>query len=350
MLERVFKSAMKSLPGLAAGLILGLPDRWLRLLFGSPPAAAAGLRPDAWAICRLAATVEEPADQLDPARERARTDRMSQAVAAEIEHPVVTEDIDLRPDGEALAARLYTPAGVSAQGPLLIWFHGGGWVVGSLDSHESPCHMLAVKARVRVLSIDYRLAPEHPFPAAPEDALAAWTAVEEDPPRFGTEPGGIAVGGDSAGGNLAAVLCQDLKGSGASQPKAQVLLYPVTEIGSQRESMSTFSSGFLLTRQRMEWFNKQYVPAGAEEDPRAAPLLATDLTGLAPAYVSTSEADILRDEGEAYARRLMEAGVEVRYDRLPVAHSWFNQTRSRSARTAHGILASNVKSLLNGST
>ena len=128
------------------------------------------------------------------------------------------------------------------------------------------------------------------------------------------------------------------------------IAFPVTEIGSQRESMSTFSSGFLLTRQRMEWFNKQYVPAGAEEDPRAAPLLATDLTGLAPAYVSTSEADILRDEGEAYARRLMEAGVEVRYDRLPVAHSWFNQTRSRSARTAHGILASNVKSLLNGST
>jgi acetyl esterase len=231
-------------------------------------------------------------------------------------------------------------------GPLLVFFHGGGWAVGSILSHDRACARLAHDSGVKVLSVEYRLAPENPFPAAPDDALRAWRAVAAQPERFGAEPGQIAVGGDSAGGNLAAVLCQDLRDAGEPQPALQLLIYPVTEVGSRRPSMTDFSTGFYLTSDRMDVFSDLYVKPDGYSNPRVSPILAEDLTGLAPAWVITALADPLRDEGEDYAGRLAEAGVWVRKDRFPLIHAWFNMTRSRSSKAAHLVLAKGLAGLM----
>ena len=331
--------------GVAARMLFSLPDGALRRIFGEPPEAAAGLAPDAWALCRVADLIESASEVDDPVLMRIETEVLAFAVADRTPLPVETSDFDLNPGGNSLPARLYKPAGETGPGPLLIWFHGGGWVVGSIASHDYSCRRLTHNSGVRILSVEYRLGPEQPFPAAADDALAAWDAVNADPGRFETEPGRIAVGGDSAGGNLAAVLCQDLRLAGRDQPSFQVLVYPVTEIGIQSRSMKDFATGFYLTEERMNFYDNHYAPGAAAEDLRASPLKAESFDGLAPAYVNTCLADPLRDEGEMYARRLMESGVETRLDRFPLVHAWFNQTLSRSSRAAHGVLADRIRQL-----
>jgi acetyl esterase len=238
------------------------------------------------------------------------------------------------------------PLSAPETGPLLVFFHGGGWAVGSIKSHDRACALLAHDSGVKVLSVEYRLAPEHPFPAAPDDALRAWRTVVADPARFGADSGSIAVGGDSAGGNLAAVLCQDLRKAGEPQPSLQLLIYPVTEVGSRRQSVSDFATGYYLTSERMGRFSDFYVGPDQYSDPRVSPIFEGDLSGLAPAWVITALADPLRDEGEEYARRLVEAGVWVRFDRMPLIHAWFNSTRSRSSQAAHLILAEGLARLM----
>ncbi len=218
-------------------------------------------------------------------------------------------------------------------------------MVGSIDSHDFSCRRLTHNSGVRILSVEYRLGPEHPFPAAPDDTLAAWKAVQADPGRFGAEPGRIAIGGDSAGGNLAAVLCQDLRAAGLEQPAFQVLVYPVTEIGYESSSTEDFATGFYLSTERIQFYDERYAPGPEAADPRVSPLRAESLEGLAPAYVTTCLADPLRDEGEMYAKRLMESGVETRLDRFPLVHAWFNQTVSRSARAAHEVLATRIREM-----
>ncbi|HTU14678.1 MAG TPA: alpha/beta hydrolase [Solirubrobacterales bacterium] len=337
-------SVQKHAIAIGARLLFGLPDRLLAGIFGTPPDVARGLRPDAWALSRVSDLIEGSA-AVDPVAMRAETENLAWAASDRTTLPVEVTNLDIGDAGAPLGARLYRPRGVSEDGPLLVYFHGGGWVVGSLDSHDFSCRRLAHAAEVRVLAVEYRLAPEHPFPAAPDDALRAWRAVTADPGRFGADPERIAVGGDSAGGNLAAVLCQDLRAADLSSPLFQLLIYPVAEIGSDWGSYREFETGFYLTRERMDWYEERYAPGGAGADVRASPLKAEDLSGLPRAYVITSLADPLRDEGEAYARRLIEAGVETRLDRFPLVHAWFNQTVSRSSRTAHRILADRIREL-----
>lgn len=331
----------------AGGRILfGLPDPVLTAIFGEPPEVARGLRPDAWALSRSDRIVEGRAATEDTDEMRTETEDLAWAASDRLPVPVEVEDIDLGNAAEPLPARLYRPHSAPGTGPLLIWFHGGGWVVGSLESHDFSLRRLACATNARILAVDYALAPEAPFPAAPDDALRAWDAVMADPGRFGADPDRIAAGGDSAGGNLAAVLCQDLKAASRPQPLFQLLVYPVTEIGAEFASYEDFAVGYYLTRERMDWYDERYAPDPADrDDPRASPLKAADLSGLAPAYVITSLADPLRDEGEAYAKRLMEAGVETRLDRFPLVHAWFNQTKTRSARTAHRILSERLVEL-----
>jgi len=339
-------SAMLQKQAISIGgrLLFSLPDGLLTRMFGSPPEVARGLRPDSWALSRLTGLVEGRSAQ-EPVGMRSETEDLAWAASDRSPVPVTVADFELG-EGEApLRARLYRPRSAPDTGPLLIYFHGGGWVVGSLDSHDFSCRRLAAGSGVRILAIEYRLAPEHQFPAAPDDALRAWDAVTANPGRFGADPERIAVGGDSAGGNLAAVLCQDLRAVGRRQPEFQLLIYPVTEIGSEWDSYRDFATGFYLTRERMDWYEANYAPDGSGDDVRASPLRADDLSGLAPAYVVTSLADPLRDEGETYARRLMEAGVETRLDRFPLVHAWFNQTVTRSSRTAHRVLAERVRDL-----
>jgi len=214
--------------------------------------------------------------------------------------------------------RIYTPEGEEPR-PAVVFFHGGGWVIGNLDTHDGTARKLANAAGAVVVSVDYRLAPEHPYPAAAEDCYAAtrWVA-EHGAAELGVARGRLAVAGDSAGGNLAAVVSLMARDRGGPALAFQLLVYPVTDPDFERASYRENAEGYLLTRDVMEWFWDQYVPeAERRHDPYAAPLRAPDLSGLPPALVVTAEYDPLRDEGEAYARRLEEAGVRVRCRRYP---------------------------------
>jgi len=214
-----------------------------------------------------------------------------------------------------IPVRVYEPAGSSADGPTLVWYHGGGWVIGDLESTDGPCRRLATAAGLRIVSVDYRLAPEHRYPAGVEDAHAAFTAVAEG--KLGGPPSWIGVGGDSAGGNLAAVECLVGRDRGGRQPDFQLLVYPATDFAMDSPSQRDNGAGYLLTTETMVWFRDHYVDADRYGDAYASPLRAPSLAGLPPAYVVTAEFDPLRDEGEAYAARLRDAGVAartVRYD------------------------------------
>jgi acetyl esterase len=232
---------------------------------------------------------------------------------------------ELKYEGAAgpLPARLYAPDG--AEPGLLVYYHGGGWVLGERDSVDAACRMLANEARVGVLSCEYRMAPEHPFPAAVEDAEAAarWAAGNAE--RLGIPEGPVAVGGDSAGGNLAAVVAQRLR----DEVAFQLLVYPVIEHEADRPSVHEVADPAFLTKRSMDWYWAHYLGDRPEagRDPAASPIHAEHLHGLAPALVITAEHDPLRDEGEEYARRLADGGVAVtlsRYDGMP--HGFFAMT------------------------
>jgi len=254
---------------------------------------------------------------------------------------VMSEEHILAGPAGPLAARLYVPGEASARGPLLVYFHGGGWVQGSVVSHDPACRLLAHLSGVRILSIDYRLAPEHPFPAGAEDALAAYAQVAECHAELGADPARLALGGDSAGGNLAAVAAQAAHTDRALPPPAfQLLIYPALDMSRKPDSRRLFGERFLLTEQSMAWYEDQYVPdPGQRADPRVSPLLASELAGLPPAHIATCLADPLRDEGEAYARGLREAGVPVSLQRHPLIHGFFNQSVTRGARLAIASIA-----------
>ncbi len=221
--------------------------------------------------------------------------------------PVPYEDGTVPGPAGPIPVRRYVPA---QGGPgCLVYFHGGGWVLGSIASHHGLCARLAAASGCTVLSVGYRLAPEHPFPAAVEDA---WAAVEGELGRAGGRP--LAVGGDSAGGNLAAVCA--LRARDRGLPLAlQILVYPVLDAGLDTPSYRAFADGFYLTREGMRWFWAQYCPRGDRLRPEASPLRAPDVSGVAPALVITAGCDVLRDEAETYAGRLREAGVAVTLSR-----------------------------------
>jgi acetyl esterase len=213
----------------------------------------------------------------------------------------------------ALEARVYKTAGTRGEGPGLVFFHGGGWVLGSLDSHDGICRWLARNAGVTVVAVDYRLAPEHPFPASSEDATAATRWVLERAPSLGIDPARVAVGGDSAGGNLAAVAAQALRGD-RLRPAFQLLVYPATDLTRSHPSHKHFSSGYFLTKASIDWYRDHFAPDPATHtDPRGSPLFAPDLSGLPPAFVVTAGFDPLRDEGRAYADKMRAANVAVEY-------------------------------------
>ena len=216
--------------------------------------------------------------------------------------------------GGDLPIRIYTPhePGQGEQLPILVYFHGGGFVVGSLDSYEAVCRALANRAGCIVVSVGYRLAPEHPFPAAVEDCHAALDWVAANAAELDGDPARLAVGGDSAGGNLAAVTAVQARDLGGPDLALQVLIYPATASAPDSESHHRFAEKLFLTRRTILWFYQQYLSAPEDAtDPRYAPLLTPDLKGLPPALLIVAGYDPLRDEGLAYGGRLREAGVPV---------------------------------------
>lgn len=221
--------------------------------------------------------------------------------------------------------RIYTPDG-RAPFPVLAFFHGGGFVIGSLDSHDNVCRELCAEAGCLVVSVDYRLAPEHPFPAAPEDCYAVTRWLAEHGAEIDADPTRIAVGGDSAGGNLAAVVALMARERRGPDLRHQLLVYPVTDHAFDTPSYSENAEGYMLTRDMMQWFWRHYLSDAAQgRDPLASPLRAKSLAGLPPATVITAEFDPLRDEGEAFAERLMASGVKTRLTRYDgVFHGFFS--------------------------
>lgn len=214
-----------------------------------------------------------------------------------------------------IPVRLYRPAQATADSALVVYYHGGGWVLGDLQSGDSMLRHLANRTGVCFLSVEYRLAPEHRFPVGIEDSLCAFDYAVAHAAQFGCDPALVGLAGESAGGNIAAVLSQMTaqrarSDASAASPAFQVLFQPVTDLSSKHPSYRLFSSGFFLTEAQMDWYKDKYLGSADEAlDPRVSPLLAEDLAGLCPAYVAVSGFDPLRDEGEAYAARLQQAGV-----------------------------------------
>jgi len=227
--------------------------------------------------------------------------------------PVASVDRVITVDGRDIPTRLYTPPG-EGPFPLLVYFHGGGFVLGSIDTHDTTCRFLCAGAAAMVMSVGYRLAPEHRFPAGLQDCMAAlqWSAAHAE--ELGVDPGRMAVGGDSGGGNLAAVTAMCARDAGGPPLRAQLLIYPVTDhVNLERSSYVECAEGFGLTRADMEWFWAHYLGDDSQTDnPLVAPLKAKDLSGLPPAFIVTAEYDVLRDEGESFAEKLSAAGTPTR--------------------------------------
>jgi len=235
------------------------------------------------------------------------------------------EDLMIDGPAGAIPVRIYRPS--AAPAPVHVHFHGGGWVIGDLDTHDRDCREICVGADCIVVAVDYRLAPEHIFPAAPEDCYASlcWATANLD--SLGASRGPVSVGGDSAGGNLAAAVALMARDRNGPAIAMQLLIYPVTDATMESASYRDNADGYLLSRTMMSWFWDHYCPDLAlRTDPLASPITAEDLSGLPPALVMTAEFDPLRDEGAAYAERLIAAGVEVEVRRFDgLVHGFFSQ-------------------------
>ncbi|MBL8675696.1 MAG: alpha/beta hydrolase [Rhodospirillales bacterium] len=248
---------------------------------------------------------------------------------------VVTRDTSIPGPGGPMAVRLYRPAAESPKAllPALIYLHGGGWVIGDLDTHDSTAARLSLQAGIAVVSVDYRLAPEHPFPAGFDDSVAALAWIGEQGEELGVDPHLLAIGGDSAGANLAAAAALWARDRDMSNLRFQLLTYPVTECVTTSASYARFAEGYGLSRAAMQWFIDLYVPNPADRwDWRAAPLRAASLAGVCPALVITAGFDPLRDEGRAYAARMRDDGATVDYVEFGgMIHGFFG-----SAALLHG--------------
>ena len=236
--------------------------------------------------------------------------------ATQAEPRAVAQVQDLQAPGQAgpIPLRLYRPAGLPAAAPVLVYFHGGGWTIGDLDTHDVLCRDLADEGRCVVVSVDYRMGPEHRFPGAVDDALAATRWVMAQAPALGLDARRVAVGGDSAGGNLAAVVALAWRDAGEPVPlHFQLLIYPATDMRAVAPSHATNGQGYLLTSDTIAYFRSQYVEPAQYSDWRVSPLLHGNLAGLPPAMVLTAGFDPLRDEGRQYADALAAAGTVSQY-------------------------------------
>ncbi len=306
-----------------------LRDRLARSRVGS------GLDPDLAVLLAFDAITHE-SEVWKGTAERAR--HLVAESSAIVESPpsgaVAVNDLAIPGPGGDLRARRYAPAGLAQPSPGLVFFHGGGWVTGNLDTHDALCRRLAIEGRLRVIAIDYRLAPEHPFPAAVDDALAAFRWAAREAGSLGLDPSRIAVGGDSAGGNLAAVVSLRTRDD-ARRPALAALLYPAVDASCSSASHRELAEGYYLSHRAIAWYMNHYFG----KDPRtrlgpdASPLFAPDLAGCPPTLVVSAAFDPLRDEAIDYAARLRGAGVTVREVRADgMIHGFLNAGLSRAAR------------------
>jgi len=259
---------------------------------------------------------------------QAATKEMLAAVAAPVEPGVGVGDVEIPgPDGNIIPARIYRPEAQDPKAPLLVYYHMGGGVIGDLDTCHAWCSILADRVKCPVLSVDYRLAPQHKFPAGLEDCIAAYEWAMRNAARYGAPEGMAAVGGDSMGGNFSAIISQEMQREDKPLPVMQLLIYPAIDLAEEFPSRNEFSETFSLSADTMDWFMKQYLPEGFDmADRMLSPGQTGTLDGLPPAVVITAGHDPLSDEGDDYAKRLKAAGVPVthkRYDSLAHAFTAF---------------------------
>jgi len=256
-----------------------------------------------------------PLQSLSPPEARLAVAQAQHGLEGHLEPGVAVESLTIDETGEhPIPARAYRPAAQDPAAPVLVFAHMGGGVVGDPDTSQVFCSLLAAILRGPVLNVGYRLAPEDRFPAGLDDLMSAFCWARASAGRFGAPPGAAAIGGESMGANLAAVVCQELRRHGEPQPALQLLAYPVVDVASETPSMTTYADAYPLSRAALEWFMGRYLgPGDNPADPRLSPIKAGDLAGLAPAVVATAGFDPLVDQGEAYARRLRAAGAPVTY-------------------------------------
>jgi len=332
--------------------LCALPPSWQLRLAGGRPVVRDGLTldPGLQLLLRLRRRRFVAPETLTPTAARRSIRR---AAAAATGRPIPVRAVaDLTVDGPAgpLRARHYTPAEPGPH-PLLLFLHGGGFVLCDLDTHDQACRLLCRRAGVQVLSVAYRLAPEHRFPAAVLDAWAALCWAAGNAARLGADPALLAVGGDSAGGNLAAVVAQRAVREGGPALALELLIYPAVDRTTPYRSLELFADGFFLTRAEIDWFDRHYSSPEDRGDRRLSPFRGADVPGLAPALVVTAGFDPLRDEGEAYAAAMAAAGTEVRLRRHPgMLHGFVNMIDlSRSAMAALIEVADEARAMLAGS-
>jgi len=307
--------ASHSLQRLLLRTVLSLPAPLLRALSGGAAVYRGGRTLDPRLQLLAAAASRAPAlSQLPPEEARHASAQALAIMAGRPEPGVTVEALSVPGAAEVLPARIYRPHDQDPDTPLIVFAHFGGGVIGDLDTCETFCRILAKITRAPVLSAAYRLAPEHRFPAALDDMMSAYGWARDNATRFGAPAGQAAIGGDSIGGNFAAVIAQELKRRGEAQPALQLLIYPCVDVASETASMATYGDTYPLSRALMDWFMSHYMgPQADPADPRLSPLREPDLAGLAPAVVVTAGFDPLVDQGEAYARRLRSAGTPVAY-------------------------------------
>lgn len=297
--------------------LTAVPERLLRASFGAPPRSDRGIEQDLHTHVLLSLMQLGKLGELHRlAPDKARQHYERDGLLVDLPATPLAEQRDFEIPGPAgpLRARVYRPHAEAASLPLLVWFHGGGFVIGGLETHAKACACLASRTGCVVVAVDYRKSPEHKFPCPSDDVLASFSWLRAHADQLGGDPERVAIGGDSAGANLCAGLCHRLRDADQPQPILQVLLYPMTQSSAPFPSRTHFSEGALLTTTMIEWFHDHYL-RGPEDatDPLVSPLLSDRFDALAPALIRTAGFDPLRDEGHAYAQALREAGVSVDY-------------------------------------
>ncbi len=307
------KSIVAAVKGGTIRTLMAFPQPMLRRMAGKPITIdGKTLDPQVQLMLRLEKLEGPPVETLSI--ERGRKQLASSAQLAGGRQPIgAVADRTIAGPGGPLPLRIYTPSGVHGNIPGLFFIHGGGWIYGDLESHDATCRFLAEKARVRVIAVDYRLAPEAPFPAAFDDTVAAWKWIVDNAEGVGVDVDRLAIGGDSAGGNLATIIAQHAVREGFQAPKFQLLIYPATDFVDRAQSRDTFAEGFYLSKAFMDLAEANYLRVDEDRADRRLSPLGQDVAGIAPAYVVTAGFDPLLDEGKAYADKLRAAGVEVEY-------------------------------------
>ena len=308
------KEIARQLQGKAANLALRMPISWVNILTRAP-ITVDGRTLDTrtqWFLQLLARSRQPAMHQMTVREARTEFDSVLPLLGGRPAPVGEIVDRTIAGPGGRLRVRIYRPAGsVARLLPTVLYFHGGGWAIGSLEAYDLPCRFFCARSGCAVVAVDYRLAPEHKFPAGLDDAIASFRWLAANAEEMGIDAGRIVVAGDSAGATLAAVVAQLVRGE-ARTPCLQWLIYPATDLAAETPSHVSCGEGFLLTRADMEWFHGLYLNDASEAaDPRVSPLRAADLAGLPPALIFTAGLDPLRDEGQAYADKLTAAGVKT---------------------------------------